>query len=318
QTLLSGGEALIRAAQANGLRTLFGLPGAQIYPLFDAAARLGVRLIVPRHEQAAGFMAMGYARALGEPGVLAVVPGPGVLNASAALCTAMGTCTPIVCLLGQVPAQYLGKGRGHLHELLDQQATLRTLIKDALRAEGASDASAVVNRAFALAQSGRPGPVSVEMCWDTMAAAAPAETLPPPPLPAPPAADPDEVARAAALIARARKPMIMCGAGARGAATAVRELAALLNAPVTAFRSGRGIVPEDHPLGVAAVAARELWDDVDLLIGIGSRLEMPYGRWASMMQYRPAPDDGRTLIRIDIDPAEMTRFRPHVGIVAEA
>src|SRR5690606_3931582 len=191
---ITGGEALVRAARANGLRTLFGLPGAQIYPLFDAAVRLGVRLVVPRHEQGAGYMALGYAKALGEPGVLAVVPGPGVLNASAALCTAMGTCTPIVCLIGQVPSEYLGKGRGHLHELADQPATLKTLIKDAFRASGAADASAVVNRAFALAQSGRPGPVAVEMCWDSMAAPAAAVIAPPTPPPPPPAPDPDAIA----------------------------------------------------------------------------------------------------------------------------
>src|SRR5690606_31586429 len=150
---ISGGEALVRAARANGMRTLFGLPGAQIYPLFDAAFRLGVELVVPRHEQAAGYMAMGYARAAARTGVLAVVPGPGVLNASAALCTAMGTCTPLVCLVGQMPSSFLGKGRGHLHELKDQQATLRTLLKDALRADAVDAAAGTVHAAFALAAS---------------------------------------------------------------------------------------------------------------------------------------------------------------------
>src|SRR5690606_22106954 len=89
------------------------------------------------------------------------------------------------------------------------------------------------------------------------------------------------------------------------------------NAPVTAFRSGRGVVPEDHPLGVAAVAARELWDDVDLLVGIGSRLEMPYMRWRDMLRYEPRPPRPK-LIRVDIDPAEMDRLRPDVGLVADS
>ncbi|HEY8518902.1 MAG TPA: thiamine pyrophosphate-dependent enzyme [Gammaproteobacteria bacterium] len=315
---MSGGEALVRAAMANGITTLFGLPGAQIYPLFDAAQRLGLRLVVPRHEQTAGYMALGAAKATGLPAAFAVVPGPGVLNAAAALCTARGTCSPVVALVGQVPSSYLGKGRGHLHELPDQRATLASFLKDALRAPSAAEASAVVNRAFRTARSGRPGPVAVEMCWDDMAITMPATIEPPAPLDPPPEPDPDAVEAAAALIAAARKPMIMCGAGAQHAAAEVQALAELLCAPVTAFRSGRGVVPEDHPLGVAAVAARELWDDVDLLIGVGSRLEMPYGRWGDMMRYAPEPQDGRKLVRIDIDPAEMTRFRPHVGIVADA
>src|SRR5690606_33646060 len=115
----------------------------------------------------------------------------------------------------------------------------------------------------------------------------------------------------------ARRPLLMCGAGAQHAAEEVTALAELLHAPVTAFRSGRGVVPEDHPLGVGAVAARELWDDVDLLIGIGSRLEMPYMRWRDMMRYEPRPS-GPKLIRIDIDPHEMTRLRPDVGLVTDS
>ena len=109
---LSGGGAIVEAARANGMTTLFGVPGAQIYPLFDALYGTDVALIVPRHEQAAAYMAMGYAKSTGKPGVFSVVPGPGVLNASAALCTAMGNCAPVVCLTGQVPSSFVGRGRG--------------------------------------------------------------------------------------------------------------------------------------------------------------------------------------------------------------
>ena len=165
----TGGAAIIAAAHANGMRTLFGLPGAQIYPLFDALYATDVELIVPRHEQAAGYMAMGYAKSTGRTGVFAVVPGPGVLNTAAALCTAMGNCAPVVCLTGQVPSQYLGKGRGHLHELADQRGTLQTLIKSAVRVDDPATTYDIVTTAFKTARSGRPGPVSVEMCWDTMA-----------------------------------------------------------------------------------------------------------------------------------------------------
>ena len=300
------------------MTTIFGLPGVQTYPLFDALYGTEVRLIVPRHEQAAGYMAMGFAKATGRVGVFTVVPGPGVLNAAAALCTAMGNCTPLVCLTGQVPSSFVGRGRGHLHELADQPATLRGLIKDAWRIESPDACAELVNRAFRLAQDGRPGPVAVEMSWDTMAAPAPvvaANATPPPPVPEP---DPDAVEEAARLLAGARNPMFMCGAGAQHARTEVQALAELLGAPVTAFRSGRGVVPEDHPLGVASVAARELWDDVDVLVGIGSRLEMPYMRWGDAMRYERKPTGGPRLIRIDIDPLEMQRFEPDVALVTDA
>jgi acetolactate synthase-1/2/3 large subunit len=231
----------------------------------------------------------------------------------------MGNCTPIVCLTGQVPSSFLGRGRGHLHELADQPGTLRTFIKDAWRIDTSAATSELVGKAFRLAASGRPGPVAVEMCWDTMAAEStvvPAMASAPPP--AAPDPDPDVIAAAVRLLAAAKKPMIMCGSGAQHAAAEVRALAEALQAPATAFRSGRGIVPEDHPLGVASVAARELWDDVDVLIGVGSRLEMPYIRWGDAMRYERKPSRGPKLIRIDIEPAEMQRFEPDVAIVTDA
>ncbi len=316
--LLTGGKAIIEAARANGMTKLFGVPGAQIYPLFDALHGTDVQVIVPRHEQAAAYMAMGYAKSTGRTGVFAVVPGPGVLNAAAALCTAMGNCAPVVCLTGQVPSSFVGRGRGHLHELADQCGTLRTLIKDAFRIESSTTASQLVNKAFRDAAGGRPGPIAVEMCWDTMAAEAPAVIEPAAAPASEPDVDTDAIDAALELLASAKNPMIMCGAGAQHAAAEVAALAETLQAPVTAFRSGRGVVPEDHPLGVASVAARELWDDVDVLVGVGSRLEMPYMRWGSSMRYERKPSHGPKLIRIDIDPAEMRRFEPDVAVIADS
>ena len=317
-TQMTGGEAMARAALANGIDTVFGLPGAQIYPLFDAFKRLGAQMVFPRHEQAAAYMAYGAAKSTGKAAAFSVVPGPGILNTATALLTAMGGCAPVIGLTGQVPSQFLGKRRGHLHELPDQPATLRTFIKDALHIGQPADAPAIVNRAFQTACSGRPGPVTVEMCWDTMAErgeVAIDSSLPPILKPEP---DPDAIKAAAKKIAAARKPMIMCGAGAQHAAEQVQALAELLNAPVTAFRSGRGIVPEDHVLGVPSVAARELFDEVDVLIGIGSRLEMPTMRWRDMNRYECKPAGGPAIIRIDIDPSEMDRLCPDIAVVADS
>ena len=309
---------MARAALANGINTVFGLPGAQIYPLFDAFKRLGTQLVFPRHEQAAAYMAYGAAKSTGRPAAFSVVPGPGILNTATALLTAMGGCAPVVGLTGQVPSEFLGKNRGHLHELPDQPATLRTFIKDALHIGQPADAPAIINRAFQTALSGRPGPVAVEMCWDTMAQNWDVMMDDGKPAIVKPALDQDAIRAAARAIAAAKKPMIMCGAGAQHAAEEVQALAELLNAPVTAFRSGRGIVPEDHVLGLQSVAARELFDAVDLLIGIGSRLEMPTMRWRDMNRYEQKPAGGPKIIRIDIDPLEMDRLRADIGIVADS
>jgi len=317
---MSGGEAMVRAAIANGIDTVFGIPGAQIYPLFDALQRFdNVKTIITRHEQGAGYMALGYAKATGKPGAFAVVPGPGVLNTTAALCTAMGSNVPVLCLTGQIMSDFLGHGRGHLHELRDQAATLRTIIKHADRIDDPANASAQVNEAFRVMQSGRPGPVSVEMCWDTMAKEWDVAIGPGNDVIEKPTVDEDAVSDAAELIAGAKNIMITCGAGAQHASGEVRELAATLGAATTALRGGRGVVSEDSEWGVGSHAAWKLWQDTDLLIGIGSRLEMHYMRWGSMVKrYQEPTAGGPKLIRIDIDPQEMARFHPDVGIVADA
>jgi len=316
---MNGGEAMIRAAMANGIDTVFGIPGAQIYPLFDAIHRLpGINAVISRHEQGAGYMAMGYAKATGIPGAFAVAPGPGVLNTTAALCTAWGCNTPVYCMTGQVPSSFLGSGRGHLHELPDQRATLATLLKWAERIDDPAETQALTNKAFEQMLNGRPGPVALEMCWDTMAGEWEVDVGRGYQAPDPAEPDGNQIEKAAKLLKGAKNAMIMVGGGAQHASTEVLNLAELLNAPVTAFRSGRGIVSEDHELGLSSAAARLLWEETDVLIGIGSRLEMQYMRWGNMNLYHDRPQSGPRVIRIDIDPKEMDRFKPDVGIIADA
>jgi acetolactate synthase I/II/III large subunit len=311
-TSTSGGEAIVSGLVAHGVDTVFGLPGAQIYGLFDAFHQAQLKVIGARHEQACGYMAFGYARSSGRPGVFSVVPGPGVLNAGAALLTAFGANEPVLCLTGQVPTAFLGKGRGHLHEMPDQLATLRTFLKWAERIEYPDAAPAMVSRAFQEMLSGRRGPVSLEMPWDVFTQRA--DVAPSKPFDLFPAPQPDteRVKAAAALIADSKTPMIFVGSGAIHARDEILELAELIDAPVVAFRSGRGIVSNAHELGLTMAAAYKLWPHTDLMIGIGTRLELPtMSRWP----YRP---DGLKSVRIDIDPVEMRRFISDAAIVADA
>ncbi|MBU6456678.1 MAG: hypothetical protein KGQ48_03960 [Bradyrhizobium sp.] len=307
----SGGEAIVNGLVAHGVNTVFGLPGAQIYGLFDAFRRAQLKVIGARHEQACGYMAYGYARSTGKPGVFSVVPGPGVLNAGAALLTALGGNEPVLCLTGQVPTAFLGRGRGHLHEMPDQLATLRTFVKWAERIEYPGAAPSLVARAFQEMLSGRPGPVALEMPWDVFTQRADTAAIQPFGILAAPQPDRERIEAAASLIAGSKAPMIFVGSGAIEAREEILELAESIDAPVVAFRSGRGIVSNAHELGLTMVSAYELWPQTDLIIGIGTRLELPAWRWS----YRP---EGQKSIRIDIDPSEMRRFTPDAAIVADA
>ena len=312
-TLSSGGEAIVSGLVAHGVDTVFGLPGAQIYGLFDAFQQAQLKVIGARHEQACGYMAFGYARSTGRPGVFSVVPGPGVLNAGAALLTAFGSNEPVLCLTGQVPTQFLGRGRGHLHEMPDQLATLRTFVKWAERIEYPGMAPAMVGRAFQEMLSGRRGPVSLEMPWDVFtqrAETGAAMVFDPFPAPQP---DPDRIKSAASLIVDSKTPMIFVGSGAIHARDEILELAELIDAPVVAFRSGRGIVSNAHELGLTMAAAYRLWPQTDLMVGIGTRMELP----ASSFRWPFQPERLKS-IRIDIDPSEMRRLAPDAAVVADA
>lgn len=311
-TATSGGEAIVNGLVAHGVDTVFGLPGAQVYGLFDAFHQAQLKVIGARHEQACGYMAFGYARSSGRPGVFSVVPGPGVLNAGAAMLTAYGCNEPVLCLTGQVPTAYLGRGRGHLHEMPDQLATLRSFVKWADRIEYPDAAPALVSRAFQEMLSGRRGPVALEMPWDVFTQRA--DVGPSKPFERLPAPQPDSarIEAAAALISASRTPMIFVGSGAIDACDEILELAELIDAPVVAFRSGRGIVSNAHELGLTMASAYRLWPRTDLMIGIGTRMELPTTfRWP----FRP---DGLKSVRIDIDPSEVRRLTVDVSVVADA
>ena len=309
---LTTGEAVAKSLVAHGVETIFGIPGAHMYDFTDAIVReKGLDFIVTRHEQGAGYMAFGYAKSTGRTGVYTVVPGPGMLNSSAALCTAYGANTPVLCITGNIMTHLLGRGRGQLHELPDQLATMRSITGWAERINHPTEAPRRVADAFRRMGTGRVFPTALEAPWDVFGMSAIVDLDVDRSLPAPPEPDPDQIAEAATLIADAANPMIVVGAGAYDAAEEVRELAEMLQAPVTAHRSGKGVVSNDHPLGLLSAAAYEYWPQCDVLVGIGSRLELAYMRWS----WQPK---GLRTVRIDIDPTEMVRLKPDVGIVSDA
>jgi acetolactate synthase-1/2/3 large subunit len=312
-TQMTGGEAIVAELRRHAVDVVFGLPGAQIYGLFDAlySERTHLRVIGARHEQGCAYMALGYARSTGRPGVYSVVPGPGMLNTAAALLTAYGCNAPVLCLTGQVPSAFFGRGRGHLHEMPDQLGTMRGVVKWAERIEHPAMAASAVAQAFQHMRSGRPGPAALEMFWDQFTEKAEVKLLDPLPLLPLPAIDLDRIERAAALIHQARAPMILVGGGAVDAGPEVLELAEMLQAPVVALRNGRGVVSEANDLALNIASGFHLWQTTDLLIAIGTRLEIVEWRWG----YRPG---GLKSIRIDIDPAEVRRYRCDVNLVADS
>ena len=309
----TGAKALLDALLGEGIDTIFGLPGGQLDHFFDAMYAAGprVRYIGARHEQGAAYMAFGYARSTGRPAVYAVVPGPGVLNTTAALCSAYACNAPVLCLTGQVDSALIGRGFGELHEIPDQLGILERLTKWAARIDTPRQASSLVAQAFVELRSGRPRPVALEMAQDIMGLEAEVPAAHVAGTVAQPAVDLDAVMRAAGLIAAARFPMIHVGGGAVGAAAEVLALAELLKAPVVSFRSGRGIVSDEHPLGLTLPAGHRLWPQVDVVIGIGSRMIEPLRHWGT--------DANLRTVRIEIDPVELTRLgAPGVGLLGDA
>ncbi|MGH7116015.1 MAG: thiamine pyrophosphate-dependent enzyme [Stellaceae bacterium] len=312
-TKMTGGGALVEMLRRNGVDTIFALPGVQNDALFVAFYDAGeaLRVIHTRHEQGAAYMAFGYARASGKVGTYAVVPGPGLLNTTAALATAYATNAPVLCISGQVPSEMIGRGFGLLHEIPDQLGILQRLTKWAARIDHPTQAGKLVNEAFRQLRDGRPRPVGIEIAPDVLALAtevALPAAEPPLPVTEP---DPELIDRAATLLAAAKKPLMFVGSGAAEAGEEVLAVAEMLQMPVVSFTGGKGIVSDRHYLAQSALAGHELWREADVVLVVGTRLHQPQLRWGV--------DRDLKLVRIDIDPVEITRyFKPALGIVADA
>ena len=310
---LTTAEATVETLLRHGIDTVCALPGLHNDPLFDAfyhaAGRL--RVIHPRHEQTAAYMALGAALATGKPQAFAVVPGPGLLNAGAALLTAYGMNAPVIALVGQIPQADIDRGHGHLHEIHNQLGLMRHITKWAERIRSPQEAPTLVSQAIWHATSGRPRPVALECALDTWAKRAEV-TLPDAPLPLPAeAVDREAIDEAAKVLGSAERPIIVLGGGAIGASAEVIRLAEMLEAPVSSYRRGRGVVPSSHRLAVDMPIGHRLWKDADAVLAVGTRFLIQNSNWGI--------DKNLKVVRLDIDPDEHDRFRkPDVALVGDA
>ena len=276
---MTGGDALAASLHREGVRVIFGLPGVQTYHAMDGLHRQPeIRFITTRHEQAAGYMADGYARASGEIGTALVVPGPGLQNASAAIGTAYAASSPVLVVSGQVPRDLIGVDRGVLHEVNDQLDIIRPVTKWASRVLEATDIPAAVHEAFYQLKTGRPRPVEIEIPPETLSDQPDIELLEPGKHEAQPAAH-DAIEHAARLLADARNPIIFVGGGAvsSGASDALVAVAEHLQAPVIATSEGKGVITDRHYLSIGTLRLRndplrERLRDHDVILAVGTRM----------------------------------------------
>jgi acetolactate synthase-1/2/3 large subunit len=322
----TGGDLLVQRLRGYGVRQVFGYPGGPLAPLYDALYREpALRHILARHEQGAAFMADGFARATGEPGVCIAVCGPGAFNAATPIAGAFSDSVPVLLINGQVPSRE--PRSGYYHEN-DQLTAFAPFTKAQLRAEHVEDLVPLLDRAWMLTRQARPGPVLFEATGDVLRADASGVSLPAlTARPAPPRPDPDDMQRLARLLGYWRKPLLMVGGGviSAGASGELVELAERLGAPVFHTLMGKSALPSDHALAAglpwkqatsdASDMARfmsPLFAEADGMLAIGCRFtQVATGTWG----LRPPA----ALAQIDVDAAEFGRHYPIVlGVRADA
>jgi acetolactate synthase-1/2/3 large subunit len=306
-------QATVASLRLHGVDTVYCVPGVQNDHLMDAfqSVRGDIRVIHTRHEQGAAYMALGAAMASGSPAVYCVVPGPGILNTTGALCTAYACNAPVLALTGQIPSASIGRNLGILHEIPDQLGILRSLTKWSERIRTPSEGATRVTEAFAQMTCGRPRPVALECPLDVWAQIGPVELGGAPGSRPSPEIDPELIARSVAILAGASRPVIVVGSGAQHASAQVRKIAERLQAPVIAHRMGRGVLDSRHPLSATAPMGNRLWQDADVVLAVGTRLQMQQMVWGM--------DSTLKIIRIDADPEELNRIHiPEAGFVGDA
>lgn len=291
-------ELILDALQHHGIDTLYCLPGVQNDDFFDALydRRNAIKTIVTRHEQGAAYMALGAAQATGRPQAYCVVPGQGLLNASAAHATAFGVSARVAGIIGQIPEAYEGKGLGLLHELDDQMAILAQISQQTGKIRDPARAPSQIAKLMNALVNGDAKPIAFDVPmnrWQTETTGYEADE------PHRFEIDLDAINAAADLLANAKNPMIIAGSGALETPDATLELASMLQAPVATYRQGRGVIDDRNPLSINLTVAHGLWPNVDVVLGLGTRMHYPLTAWGT--------DDELKIVQISTDPVEMTR-----------
>jgi thiamine pyrophosphate-dependent acetolactate synthase large subunit-like protein len=316
---MTGGQAVVEALRAEGVRVVFGIPGLHTLHLYEALRTCPtIRHITTRHEQGAAFMADGYARATGQPGVCLAITGPGAANTLTALGNAYSDSSPVLCITSEIAAGFIGEGKEVFHELKDQLGLFGGVTAWNVRDASVAEIPGAIQRGMHSLRTGRPRPAHLQIPIDVLTASdevkiAPSETC------ERPAPDPRQVAAAAALLAHSRAPLIYAGGGVNsaGAGAALVALAEQLGAPVVTTYTGKGAIPEDHPLSMGyGLWRRGLTADylgrADLLLVVGARLAQVETRDWTL----PLP---RTLVHVDIDPGVISCHYPAtVGVIGDA
>ncbi len=317
----TGGEILIRCLEREGVELIYGYSGGAAMPIFDALVDSKIKLVLVRHEQGATHMADGYARATGKPGVVLVPSGPGATNCVTGMLTAMMDSVPMIVLTGQTITSMLGKDA---FQEADVTGITYPVTKHSYLVKSAADIPRVVKEAFHIAQTGRPGPVLIDLPKDITQGPCAAEMVDRIDLPGyevPGRADAQALKKAAALLAKSRRPVLYVGHGAviSGAGEAIIRLAEKLQAPIVNTLLGKGACPEDHPLhqgmlGMHGTAyANKTVTFCDSIMAIGARWDDRIT--GKLSEFCPTA----TKIHIDIDPAEFNKVvRPDVCLQGDA
>ncbi|MBX3522176.1 MAG: acetolactate synthase [Xanthobacteraceae bacterium] len=306
-------DLAVASLLAHGIDTLYALPGVHNDYFFDAVFRAGdaIRTVHTRHEQGAAYMALGAALATNKPQPYAVVPGPGLLNTSAALLTAYSMNAPVLALIGQIPDGDIGKGLSHLHEIKDQAGIIARLVDFSARVKQPEEATQLVAHAIQSLYSDRPGPAALECAIDMWGRKSADDKVAAPLPVAPPSLDEDAIKDAAKRLANSKRPLILCGGGAQGAAEEITQLSEMLQAPVLGYRRGRGVLSSKSPFSVTLPLGRELWGEADVALGVGTHMLYPMMQWGI--------DDKIDVIRVDADKDEPARIhKPAVSLVGDA
>ncbi|MFD5326033.1 thiamine pyrophosphate-binding protein [Streptomyces sp. NPDC127092] len=313
---LTGGEAVVRALAAHGVTDAFGIPGTHNLEIYRHLRPYGIRHVTSRHEQGAGYAADAYARLSGRPGVAVTTTGPALLNIAAAVGQAYSDSVPLLVVSPGMPLRHPRQSTGLLHEMRSQTDALRGVAAVSHRVSSVDEIGAAVARAFTLFRTRRPRPVHIEVPLDLLEAVEPAGPVRIAPPTGPALPDPAAVRAAADALSAARRPALVLGGGARAASAECRALAALLGAPVVTTANGKGVVDERHPLSLGvslhSPAVQKWLADRDVVLAVGTEL-------AESDVWGPLPALGGSLIRVDLDPAQMYAGLPaDVPLVGDA